>query len=367
MLGDIGLFICLGLFCVNAMRLSRIHKRVVMIGLIFIYAFILGCLHGNTFSYIFRDIKCFLYFFVSYVFCSSQRGNRENVKCIAWAFIAVAIFTTVTNFNSFLTVGLSNLESGKVDREFGLGLGAYYIADVFVLLYIARQEILRFIPKILYYSLQILMLFTCIVSYTRTVWIELVIIFALAVIVMFFYGEQSSIKKLLSTLGIIAVICIVVGYLLQSDNQVIQLIVGRFTGISSAVTDDSSTLAYRIEDVKHNSALYESPFIIIGYGFGQLFQGINGTVSSSPENSFLYYSVKYGIIGCIYLLFKVSKKLRALIRTRNAFNMEMVIILIVHMAIAAMSGNMNKYYSLPFIAGALVLDFTTLFKKNNGD
>ena len=366
MLGDLGMFLCILVGLLFSFRSRQISRRSCYIVFIFLYALLIGLLHNNIFSDIFRDVKCFLYFFVSYIYCMSIKDNYQKVKCLLYSMLVVATFTTITNLNSFNEVGMANLKSGKIDREFGLGLGAYYLADVSVLLFMAKNEINKKVSELIYYFIQFFLIITCVVSYTRSVWIELIIVYIFAIVINLLYGNTNIEKKFVVTFSIILVVLALGSQAVKSDNIVIQLIVNRFNGISDQIQDENSTLAYRINDVKNNKALYESFNVIIGYGFGQLFEGLNGKKSTTPENSFLYYIVKYGVIGFILLVYKIFEKLVILLKSKKAFNIEMVVVLITHMAIAAMSGNMNKYYSLPFVAAALSIDFTLLF-DNKGD
>lgn len=367
MLGDIGLFVCFAINAFTSIRRSKIHKRTVYIILIAMAMFVLGVSHSNDFGNIFRDIKCYLYFFVSYVFCSTAKNDRKTVKCIIYAFLFVAGFTVFTNFRSFFTVGLSNLSSGKIDREFGLGLGAYYLVDVSVVLFAAQKQVEKIVGPLLYWASQAVLIFVCVVSYTRTVWIQFVIVYAFAILFKLFSSKEINIKSFLYAGGVFAVLIFTFYICVNSDNYVINLIMDRFTGIIDVAQDtnnESNTLLYRINDVKNNEDLYKNIQVIWGYGYGQLFQGTNGTQSPMPENSFLYYIVKYGVIGFCFLIYKVGSKLLRLFRSPELLNRVMALSLFIHMIVAAMSGNMNKYYSLPFIAAALCIDFAIVYRKD---
>ena len=361
MMSDIALLLFFMSYLPKSMIKKSRHMKSfdVFVIVIFCFELLLGIACGYSFSNILRDVKQFLYFFVTacYVRSLPIKDYRRFFKVI----IYVGIFTLVSNIYIFFTYSINGLSTGKIDRIFWAGLGNYFLADLSLICFILNNKIKGKIFNLVYWLVQPLLVFAICVSYTRTVWIEFILIYSIFFAVYIpKYISKIVINKIVRITLLAVFIIFAVSSFLTSDNQISEVIVSKANSIYSGLTDKNDTLAYRFEDIYAAKYKYKNLQVIIGYGFGDTIRGLTSYEGTKTENSFLYYSWKYGVIFFFVYMMYLCKKLWQIFRRNDPLNQGIAIILTVSFLIGSMSGNLNKYYSLPMIAVALYIDFTKI-------
>ena len=371
-LSDIGLalFLC-SLLITSCINLQRKHGYLIIC---FISMLIIGLLGNHMIGDILRDIKVFLYFFAAYLYCYSRKDDYLYVSRLSKTMLTMVVFTIIVCTTDFLEHGLSGLSSKQILRTFGLGLSQYGLAVSFVILMSIGSRLREKIGKITYYALLVMCLTLSITSYTRSVWLLLILSIALYYllnIISGVYKDRFSANQIIRIIIYGTAICMaflmIYRYLEQNYPDIVSLFIGRMQSISSLgsgeiVNGNADTLTGRLDGLKDYIPKYTNPLIIVGWGFGD--RGKN-SVSTITENSFLYYSWKYGIIWSVVLLYRLYDKFKTIFRRKNKINNAVLSSLIAYIIMGGMSGHLNKYYMLPYIAIFLLIDFDRFFVADN--
>lgn len=346
---DIALVLIISWFFLVYKRFIASKVAIIGLGAAFIQLLI-GTLFQNNFAFILRDLKVFLYFFVPYYFYKVICSSSENIKTFLNTYVVIVFVSIVLNMNMFLTSGLKNIDSGIIQRTFGIGLGWGGIIPILLIVHTYKKIFIKLYGRLIYWMIMVCSLLCVALSFTRTIWILFILTFIIKVILVDSLNKKELPQKILTFILIIFISFIGFNQLNQSKNPVFIAIADRFSGISDQIDDPKSTLSYRIEDVR--SSLYKatSPRIIIGYGFGDTRLPFGHRVGeteedNSCENSFFYYLWKYGLLLTILLFYHIGKKLYSLYKG-NIGQKTLSIYLFLSMVVGSMSGNLNSTYSL---------------------
>lgn len=351
----------------NKVARLKITNITMIIASIFIYMIILGITSRYSFSNILRDVKVFAYFFITLHYVYFRRKDKY-FKNKMWKFlIKLAIFTLIINLYSSLTTGISGVGTGKIDRVFGLGLGSPILVIVSTMLFINKDIFLNKYNYILYYLSQMLLIITIILSFTRNVWIQLVITYmTMFMINIFNIKKEKRFKINIKNMFLsILILMLSLGYVYNlkvRGNEIYDIIEDRVLSIFS--TTGVGTLQHRMNDLEASKYKYKNIRIIFGYGFGDKVNNSTGGDGVTAENSFLYYSWKYGIVLFLILIIFVNKQLLNIYNRKDTVNRGLCISLYWYMIIASMSGNLSKYYGMPILAILLILDFSNVVYDN---
>lgn len=323
---------------------------------------------------ILRDVKVFIYFFASYFYCKSRMHNSDFIKIITKVLFGLVTLTILFCLIDFFQNGLNGLSDNKILRTFGLGLSQYGLAIAFLIFISCKKYIQNKIGIIGYYVFQILCFILCIVSYTRSVWIQL----ALSTVCYFLsekyinisHKEKITIHKLIAKVFWLTLFCAsiysIFQYLVENYSQIVTLIITRMKSISAVRTGqvylgNADTLTDRIDNILKYTHKLLSFRILGGWGFGdKLPEEQNGII----ENSFIYYLWKYGLILFSMLVIKIIEKFRDIWKRNTKINRAVFISLFCYFISGGISGHLNKYYMQPFIAILLLIDFQKYLEQN---
>lgn len=364
-IADIGL----ALFIIAAIyvepTLSRKHGYLL---LCFFCMLIISFVGGHSIGNILRDIKVFIYFFVAYLYVYKRKEDHLLISRISKTCIVMVVFTIIVCTIDFVSNGLSGVTSGQILRTFGIGLSQYGLAAAFIILLGCGDSIKCRLRKISYYFLLAACFSLSVLSYTRSVWLQLVFSLLLYYVLNFLsnrnhYNASIMIRILFGVVFISVGLIVLYKYIDSRYPEVVNLFVVRMKssvmfGTGESLGGNVDTLSDRLAELALFSDKYYSPLIVLGWGFGD--QASN-TPSPIIENSFVYYTWKYGIIWCAVLLYKLKNKFRDIRLRNNRVNNAVYAVLIVYFLIGSMSGLLNKYYMLPYIAIFLLVDFDEFF------
>lgn len=368
-IADIGLALFIMAAIYVEPTLSRKHRYLLIC---FFTMLIIGFIGGHSIGNILRDIKVFIYFFSAYLYCYKRKEEHLFISRISRVCIVMVMFTVVVCTIDFISNGLSNLNSRQILRTFGLGLSQTGLVAAFIILLACGDPVKYRLRKIPYYFLLVACFSLSILSYTRSVWLQL----ALSLLVYFglnFLDNKNNynVSMLLRLLcGIVAIIGgLVVLYINLNKHypEIVNLFMARMNSImlfGSGISygGNADTLTDRLEELALFSSKYTNPLIVLGWGFGDQ---ANNTPSPIIENSFVYYTWKYGIIWCAVLFYKLKSKFYDIRYRNDKINNAVYAVMIVYFIIGSMSGHLNKYYMLPYIAIFLLVDFNEYFSSND--
>ena len=170
--------------------------------MIAMYMLLLGLIGRNEFGQILRDLKVFIYFFIPYIYCKKERNNLSFQRKVIITSIMCVIFTITVCSMDFFMCGIFGIEqSGKIDRTFGLGLSQYGLVIAFIVIYSCIPAIKSKFKKIVAILVLVICLFLCLVSYTRSVWIQFILSITTYLIMNFINNKNKiSINSLLKAL-----------------------------------------------------------------------------------------------------------------------------------------------------------------------
>lgn len=350
------LFLCgfLGSWFFFSLRQEiRIKQKTLVIALIFIAMLLMGITEMNALGNILRDVKVFVYFFAAYLYLKDYAKDETLQRYLFYTLLGMILFAIGVCGYDFFSYGLQGIETGKIDRTFGLGISQYGLAIAVVILSAAIQYIQGVWRKTICYTLICIGILLCIVSYTRSVWLQLIVSLVLYFIVYFIYAKKSVRqlgRLLIKMLVIVCIMTWIVYKLAAQYPEISNLILDRFhsININMEFEGNSNTLQYRMQEVNDFvQGKFKSVRVFVGYGFGDM---LEGKVSTIAENSFVYYIWKYGAFLSCYLFYLILKKFYTIMRRRTLISMAVVISTSVYFFSGGMSGHLNKYYMLPLMA-----------------
>lgn len=340
------------------------------------FEFIQGMFCQYDSGEILTDFKYVLYFFVPYYYEKTIRDDKSKMSGVFVVYIMAIIVALILNWYNFLTNGVSALRTlgeTRIIRTFAIGLGFSCGALLTCLLIVYKREFTKRTNILLYYIIQIILIASCVASYTRTNWISYGITVALTLL---FVKEKKELNinqviKTILNIGVILMILIIISQLLDKYLPgFIDTIMLRFDSIGNSVNAsanvENNTFEARINDVLAGIDVFFSPRIMLGYGYGALYQAANGDYYSGAENSFVYYLWKYGLICGLYLFYRVSKKLRRIWREGGKANKVVVIYSLVQLVIGSLSGHYNTAYALAVISIIMEMNLDILFEVKEG-
>ena len=163
----------------------------------------------------------------------------------------------------------------------------------------------------------------------------------------------------------VGIVLFIISYLKTDYTALYNVLESRILSIQDAGTGKQGvnvdTLLFRINDIKRYSYKFYNPRILLGWGFGDKLTGAN---SGIVENSFLYYSWKYGLVMFVVLITKLFDRFMKMLKSRNCVNIAVLCSLFAYLISGSMSGHLNKYYYLPLVAILLTIDFGRYFGNN---
>lgn len=371
---DVTTFICIIiLFLYGPLRKKVVERKVGLFYIFGILGLIMGIFMGNSISDIFRDVKNYLYYLVPICYLMEYRGIPEKMKNVLVSIGVAGVYTIYNMLYTFFFVkGISTMaEDGVISKSFGIGIGADFVFLIAILLFFYPRIVSKYIGTIGWALIELLLVFTSFSSFVRSSWVVMVVTILGTIVLYILNGAltrgsaEINVHKLKSYVVLLAIVmCIVPIAQKNISPKVYQFIDEKVDSIRTITEDEGSTLTYRINDVKANSELINSPAILTGYGFGQIIVDQTGRWrSTSAENSFLYYIVKFGVIGFAYLCCVVASEIIKKLRYSFGLNNCIGVFLIVTLIIQAMSGNLNKYYISPFFVVLFMVDIEDLFNK----
>lgn len=345
-------------------RVRCISKKTIYIFMLGIFMFLIGLLGGNQLGQILRDVKVFIYFFSAYLYIKKRKDDLNFLRVTICTLMIIVIFTAMFCAVDFITYGITGISDGLIRRTFGIGIAQYGLAATIVICIPFKEQIQKRIGNFGYYLIQFVLVFLCVVSYTRSVWVQLVASVMLYIAICVIASTKTIMKRKLAksvlSLVFVAIMLIVVyNYFKSNYTALFNTIISRVESISAmgtgeVVGNNYDTLGYRLDDVKSYGYKYINIRILWGWGFGDV---LESGYSAIVENSFLYYSWKYGVIGTIVLGYKVIANIISKIRTRSSVSIAVAVSLSMYYISGGMSGHLNKYYILPLIAYLIVVDF----------
>lgn len=369
-MADFALVLLVGSYIISHYSQLLIQRKTAYTCLIAVYMLILGLISMNEMGQILRDIKVFMYFFVTFFYCEKNKNDYEFLNYVKNTLLICICFTIFVCGNNFFNNGIQGvLTTGKIDRTFGMGLSEYGLAIFVVILFALRTVYKSVIKKIILWVLICICVVLCIMSYTRSIWIQLAISILLYFVIWFFMinhklTPNTLIRGLLLFASCIGIICFLLAYLKTNYSALYNVLESRFFSIGDVGTGvqgvNADTVSFRLNDIKKYSDKYFNPRIIIGWGFGDKLADAN---SGIVENSFLYYSWKYGLVLFVLLIRKMFKRFKKMIYSKSVINIAVFSSLISYLVSGGISGHLNKYYYLPLVAILLSIDFGKYFAK----
>lgn len=368
--------LALALFVISYIIAHRknlhIHRKTAYIYMLAVYMLLLGLLNGSEFGQILRDIKVFLYFFSAFLYCEKYKDNVYFVRYIKNTLLICICFTIIVCANTFLNYGLQGVATtGKIDRIFGMGLSEYGLAIFVMILLAIGKTITSHLEKILLWGLIVLCIGLSIVSYTRSIWIQLLLSMVSYFIVRLCVIKHeisfsTLIKSMTVLLSCVAITLFIVNYLRTDHPDLYNVLESRMLSIQDIGTGNQGvnvdTILFRLNDIRRYSEKFYNPRILFGWGFGDKLKGAN---SGIVENSFLYYSWKYGIVLFCVLIAKLYGRFKKLVNSRSEINIAVLCSLFAYLISGGISGHLNKYYYLPLVAILLSIDFGQYFENNS--
>ena len=334
-----------------------VKRKIVYALLIALFETVIGMVAGNELGNVLRDLKIFIYFFVIYWIFNVYCEKESNIKKLFRYYLVVVILSVVLNVVSFFSNGLANIDKGEILRTFAIGLGWGAVVPTFLIVNTYRAEFVKQYGLFVYNCIEIVSVICVAISCTRTAWISLMVTFVLKKLLV--DKIRIDVNSLIRVVCLAVVVIMAFQYLYRSNNLVFNVLYDRFYGITDAIQDDNSTFAYRLDDVSSGFYKFESPRIIIGYGYGDAripysYRKLETDAEVGSENSYFYYVWKYGIVFALILFVLVLEELRKLWRGTRASKV-WAIYLLVYMLIGSMSGNLSNTYSIAIYALYFIL------------
>lgn len=351
----------------NKLVLYVDKKDFEIIVSVVVFQTLLGLLSGFAITDILTDFKYILYFFIPYIYLKNIHDDGDLMRDLFAHYAVIIIISLILNWMNLFSNGLSNVNAGGTDilRTFAIGLGFSCGALISCLMTNYREQFVARFGVIPYYLIQILLLVSCIASFTRTCWIA----YAFTIALNWIFVRRKNI----SSSGIIAGVfhLIFAGILVAAVAlmiwkvypQIITGIVNRFLSIKASISGtqtEYNTFNARINNILEGADVFFSPRIIIGYGYGSLYKNLSG-YHNGCENSFIYYMWKYGLVMAFYLFARIIMKVKRLWQSHSVANRAFVIYFLCEIFIGSLSGNYNYAYGLGMISFLMGLNYDLIF------
>lgn len=335
MISDFSLLILLISIMIKKDVLRRfLSKTNFVIECLAVWFIIWGLVQGFAFSNVLQDFKLFLYIFIPYIYLSSVKANDEFFTRLINILKLYVIVIFLLETTQLASVGLNvMIANGFGNRD--VAIIVQFVPVVSVLMLLQKDSA---ISKVIF---QIICFLSCLLSFTRTVWITYVV----SIIIVCFWGEneiQKNLKNIMATLSFVIVAFLIVSY--SRPDFVVKYTNAIFSRLTDA-TNSHNTLEHRWVQ---SEALLKSkvlrPMTLIGAGFGEITEVKN---SVFMENSILYYLWKYGVVVTIYMfitmLYNLWMAFKSHVSQLRAVSLSLFIVLVV----GNFSGNLNMYYFVP--------------------
>lgn len=343
------------------------RKKGIMVILFVLYT-LLGII--NPLGGLFRDIKNYFYFMFPAFYFSDIKTKSTKIHCIYITLTISVFYTLYLCLNEFFFVGGITLYENDVQKFYGLGLGADFLYYFALLLFVNREKVISHITIFGWTILELALIFGAFSGFVRSSWLVMVVVSVLAVVnELRFYKSWRvgiSLNGLLNVI-ITMVLCVfVVNTVLNFiEVDIVGIAKAKFESINIVNVNEEDTLAARYADIESNLHRLKSPSVIFGYGLGGLINNAKRTLEGSgAENSFLYYIIKFGIVGFAYLVGIVLSYIYKKINSQYPMERTTACFLLISMIVQSMSGNLNKYYINPFYILLLVVNTQALIDGN---
>lgn len=343
------------------------RKKVIMIVILVLYT-MLGLV--NPLDGLFRDVKNYLYFMFPAFYFSDIKTKKTKMHCIYITFSISVIYTLYLCLNEFFFVSGITLYENDVQKFYGWGLGADFLYYFALLLFINREKVISRISIFGWTILELALIFGAFSGFVRSSWLVMVVVSVLTVVNQLrFYKSwhvNISMKRLLNVIITIVLCVFLVTTVVNSIKvDIVGIAKAKFESIDIVNVNEQDTLAARYADIEANFHRLKSPLVIFGYGLGGLMNNAKHTLEwSNAENSFLYYIIKFGIVGFIYLAGVVLSYIFKKINSPYPMERATACFLLISMIVQSMSGNLNKYYVNPFYILLLIVNTQALIDRN---
>lgn len=347
---------------------SRIDKNVFILIAIVFAELLLGCF--NNYHTILKDLQVVIAFLAPYWYCKLKKDDEYFVKGVCVVYVLVGVVSLILNWAMFFQIGARSLSAGVIDRTFGIGLTFQVAATFSLFLYAYKEQFCQKYGLFIYLALHLFFIVSIAVSFTRTVWISYILEHIFLRLLLRKNKKISYKQMIYTTATLIFIIALVFGVfkLYEAGNPYVASIINRFTTLTdgSAINDEDSTLLARFADVFVNADKYKSPRIIIGYGLGDNLLNRNGIYGEGAENSFLYYSTRYGLVFCTILLYRIICVVVRKYRSESVGDKVLLVMLVWGLIIGGMSGMPNKATSIAGPALYISLNLGLIDGKRKG-
>lgn len=368
MMADIGLIIFGSLMLISKRLINiKMKKYQCYMLLILILYTVIGLV--NPIGGIFRDIKNYLYYMIPAFYFSDIKHKKEKLKCLMITFMLIELYTLYLCLYEFLFVKGIAIYDNDVLKFFGIGLGADFLFYAAILLFVNREYVIKKLNMFIWLALELIFVIGAFCSFVRSTWILMLLVTICGLInwklLNIEKGATLNIRKYIRAILSVMLIIFTFKIILNSIHlDIVSIVIERISSIKIVNIDKTDTLAARLADIYVNKDKMLNPMEIIGYGMGAMMNGVNITMQvSSVENSFMYYFVKFGVLGFAFLSYVVVKYIRRKVKSNNINTQITGDFLVIFLLIEAMSGNLNKYYISPFIMMILILDNNELVKS----
>jgi len=287
-----------------------LYLGAVLIGVLY------GISQGNPRYALLKDLRVQVYFLLALFATAVFGGRREFMRLLVGVFVVSALSVSVLQFARML--GVENATTFEAVRDVSIPIYIAPIASAFLtLLWFSGKSRLS---TTIFVPLQAIYLLAVLLSFTRSVWVQLVITY---VLVFLFLGLKERRRALGMALVILPLVLFgapILGGSIASHRP-----------ISALVAERAISLAQGEEDRSQASRLYESGAAlsrwlaspIFGAGMGMeidAFDAVSGHVIRTEflHNSPLYYALKMGIIGFLAVGWLYVAAIKGAMRARAA-------------------------------------------------
>lgn len=356
---SIVLFITSWLLTIKENELKLILKdNVVKIFMFFLLmGLIIGVLNFNSLSNIFQDFKLYMYLFFSYIYIRSAFLNQTKFpRHLLIVAILCSIVIVIQEILHVRSVGLQTMMSNNFsNRDVGISVQLIPIISV-ILLYLKLNRRLK-INIIFFTLLQFGYITAVVFSFTRTIWIQYLLSIIVLLAVLLVNKKVKSLYRLVLIslfLGLLIWILII-----SNDNSIINdlknVAAERFLDLINYRNSYTNTLDTRILDSNLLINYISNEHILWGNGMGDTFYNpTRGYEYTFAENSFLYWTWKYGLFMPAIFFISIFINLILRFKNQNSLYQLSFLLLFVFITIGNFSGNINLYYFMPLFSFFIV-------------
>lgn len=326
---------------------------------------------GSMATYL-RDARLFFLFFLTLVGLSWYLKSVRQLRWIAYSLVIAGVLCAIQQITRIFTSGVEGFNGV---RDVSLPTQVLPMAIMFLLLY--RHHGIRLYPRNTYALLITVMLIAIIVSLTRAVWLMMIFSFILG---MRYMGQKRKSQIILISVAVFGLIFFVIPYLLafaSSGMNIQAMIQDRIQHVAEG--NDFALQSRLLSTVQAWDSFLRSP--IWGSGLGYPIYTFNLDAHRFEEaqllhNSFLYYGIKIGAIGLLFLVWLIVAALRNTGQTANsmpettedqreikAFAQSLFASAIPFVVIGPWSANLNYQPFMPFLGLVIGLNWNYLSKK----